>query len=179
MYLIYKINLPRGDLSENPVGDTHIFIGHTLSGDITKIKSFPGVSIFHLSACFIASSLFAPRATRHLTRTERKWHRLREVPHFLMDSRPRSERITRVRVIATREEGDTRKEFSLLPPRLASPRARGVSREPACCVRSTISQENECQLGSLKVVRPGSKKKILVLEQRQLQAKGYYKLDGA
>lgn len=126
-----------------------------------------------------AFSRHAPRATRHLTRTERKWHRLREVPHFLMDSRPRSERITRVRVIATREEGDTRKEFSLLPPRLTSPRARGVSREPACCVRSTIPQENECQLGSLKVVQPGSKKKILVLEQRQLQAKGYYKLDGA
>ena len=67
MYLIYKINLPRGDLSEIPVGDTDIFISHTLSGDITKIKSFPGVSSFHLSACFIASSLFAPRATRHAT----------------------------------------------------------------------------------------------------------------
>lgn len=48
-----------------------------------------------------------------------------------MDSRPRSGRITQVRVIATREEDDTRKEFSLLPPRLASPRAQGFSREPA------------------------------------------------
>lgn len=75
------------------------------------------------------------RATRHAPRdtwrVKRKWHRLREVPHFLMDSRPRIDRITRVRVIATREEGDTQKEFSLLPPRLASPRARGFSREPA------------------------------------------------
>lgn len=88
-----------------------------------------------------------------------------------MDSRLRSERITRVRVIVTREEGDTRKEFSLLPPRFASPRARDFSREPACCVRSTIPEENECQLGSLKVVRSASKKKIPVFEQRQLQFK--------
>lgn len=43
---------------------TQIFLCHTLSGDFTKIKSFPRVSIFHLSACFIASSLFAPRVTR-------------------------------------------------------------------------------------------------------------------
>lgn len=93
-----------------------------------------------------------------------------------MDTRPRSGRITQVRVIATREEDDTRKEFSLLPPRLASPRAQGFSREPACCVRSTIPQENECLLGSLKAVRPDSKKKIPLLEQRQLQAKGYYNL---
>lgn len=93
-----------------------------------------------------------------------------------MDSRPRSDRITRVRVIATREKGDTRKEFSLLPPRLASTRAQGFSHEPAYCVRSTIPQGNKCLLGSLKVVRPGSKKKIPVLEQRQLQAKGYYNL---
>ena len=56
-----------GDLSEIPVGDTDIFISHTPRGDITKIKSFPGVSIFHLSACVIASSLFTPRSTRHAT----------------------------------------------------------------------------------------------------------------
>ena len=93
-----------------------------------------------------------------------------------MDSRPRSGRITQVRVIATREEDDTRKEFSLLPPRLASLRAQGFSREPACCVRSTIPQENECLLGSLRAVRPGSKKEIPLLEQRQLQDKGYYNL---
>lgn len=96
-----------------------------------------------------------------------------------MDSRSRSGRITQVRVIATREEGDTRKEFSPLSPRLASPRAQRFSREPAYCVPSTIPQENECLLSSLKVVRPGSKKKMLVLEQRQLQAKGYYKLESA
>lgn len=38
MYLIYKINLPRGDLSSNPVGYTDIFKSRTLGGDITKTK---------------------------------------------------------------------------------------------------------------------------------------------
>ena len=52
-----------GRLERKSSRDTDIFISHTLRGHITKIKSFPGVSIFHLSACFIASSLFTPRDT--------------------------------------------------------------------------------------------------------------------